>query len=109
MSTALKRKDYLTLLGSSKGVKRRRALLDIATKQEIDAISECLLNILNGNVEIPSEKLNKLRRIKRHLRQLTNKSCSYRKRKQLLKQEGGFLPTILPIALSVLGSLFGGK
>ena len=39
MGSALKRRDYLTLLANSKDVKRRKALLDVATKQEIDAIS----------------------------------------------------------------------
>lgn len=107
MSTALKKKDYLTLLATSKEAKRRKALLEIASRTEIDAISECLLNILSGKVKIPPKKLHHLRKIKRHLRDLTNKRCSFKKRKQILKQKGGFLPTLLPIALSVLGSLFG--
>lgn len=107
MSTALKKKDFLSLLSKSKEGKRRRALLDIASKQEIDAISECLLNILNGKVKLAPGKLNKLRKVKRHLRDLTNKKCCFKKRKQILKQQGGFLPTLLPVALSVLGSLFG--
>ena len=107
MGSALKRRDYLTLLANSKDVKRRKALLDVATKQEIDAISECLLNIVNG-VRISPSKIGKLKKIKRHLKDLTNKRCSFKKRKQILKQEGGFLTSILLVALSVLGSLFGG-
>ena len=106
MGSALKRRDYLTLLANSKDVKRRKALLDVATKQEI--ISECLLNIVNGRVRISPSKIGKLKKIKRHLKDLTNKRCSFKKRKQILKQEGGFLTSILPVALSVLGSLFGG-
>ena len=108
MGSALKRRDYLTLLANSKDVKRRKALLDVATKQEIDAISECLLNIVNGRVRISPSKIGKLKKIKRHLKDLTNKRCSFKKRKEILKQEGGFLTSILPVALSVLGSLFGG-
>ena len=106
MGTALKKKDYLTLLANSKDNERRKALLDLATKQEIDAISECLLNIVNGCVRIPPGKLAKLRKITRHLRDLTNKRCSFKRRKQILKQQGGFLTTILPVALSLLGSIF---
>ena len=108
MGSALKRRDYLTLLANSKDVKRRKALLDVATKQEIDAISECLLNIVNGRVRISPSKIGKLKKIKRHLKDLTNKRCLFKKRKQILKQEGEFLTSILPVALSVLGSLFGG-
>ena len=105
----MKKRDYLTLLANSKDGKRRKALLDVATKQEIDAISECLLNIVNGRVRISPTKIGKLKRIKKHLKDLTNKRCSFKRRKQILKQEGGFLTSLLPVALTVLGSLFGGR
>ena len=108
MGPASKRRDYLTLLANSKDVKRRKALLDIVTKLEIDAISECFLNIVNSRVRISPSKIGKLKKIKRHLKEVTNKRCSFKKRKEILKQEGGFLTSILPVALSVLGSLFGG-
>jgi hypothetical protein len=35
-------------LGDSKNKKRRNALIDIATNGEIDSVSECILNILDG-------------------------------------------------------------
>ena len=80
MGSALKRRDYLTLLANSKDVKRRKALLDVATKQEIDAISECLLNIVNGRVRISPSKIGKLKKIKRHLKDL--KGVHLRKEKK---------------------------
>ena len=91
MGSALKRRDYLTLLANSKDVKRRKALLDVATKQEIDAISECLLNIVNGHVRISPSKIGKLKKIKRHLKDLTNKRCSFREKKANSETRRGIL------------------
>lgn len=109
---ALKRKEYLSLLSTAKDRKRRKALLDIATKHEIDSISEIIWNLVNGKVKIPPSKLRQLKRVKKHLHHLTDKRISYKKRKNILMktpQTGGFLATLLPVALTVLGSLFGGR
>jgi hypothetical protein len=39
---------------------------------------------------------------------LADKKCSLKKRKHILKQKGGFLGALIPIAVSALSSLFGG-
>ena len=112
MTSALKRKDYLSLLANAKDRKRRKALLEIATKNEIDSLSEIIWNLVNGKVRVSPSKLKQLRKVKKHLHHLTNKRLSYKKRKNILMktpQQGGFLTALLPVALSVLGSLFGGK
>lgn len=101
----LKRKDYLNLLAKSK-YKRRNALIDIADKQELNSLIELLINILHGRLELPKSKIKSLARYKNILRQLCQKRCGIKKKRRLLKQHGGFLSTILPIAISVLSGLF---
>ena len=107
--SALKRKDYLTLLANAKDRKRRRGLLEITTKNEIDSLSEIIHNLVNGNVRVSPSQLKKLRQVKKYLHHLTNKKLSYKKRKNILMktpQQGGLLTDLLPAALTVLGSLF---
>ena len=104
---ALKHKDFLTLLGNSKQRKRRNALIELGTNEEIDSISECILNILQGKVKLKSQEIKKLQKIKQYLRLLANKKCSIKKRKTLLKQKGGFLAALIPLAISAVTSLLG--
>ena len=51
---AFKHKDYLTLFSTTKNRARLDKLVDLAHSAEIRAISECIQNILQGNV--PLEK-----------------------------------------------------
>jgi hypothetical protein len=104
-SYALKHKDYLTLLSKSKKEQRRNQLLDAATGSEINAVSECVMNILNGNVPLNKTQLKQLRRHRNILRSLVMKKLPTRIKRDALKQKGGFLTTLLPLALSALTGL----
>jgi hypothetical protein len=103
----LKHIDFLTLLGDSKNKKRRNALIDIATNGEIDSISECILNILQGKVPLKPFQTKKLQKIKKYLRLLASKKCSIKNRKKILKQKGGFLGALIPVAIAAISSLLG--
>lgn len=104
----LKRKDFLNLLSKSKRNKKRRNLLiDIADKEEINALSEIILNALRGNLPLKKKEIKELNKYKHVLRKLIKRTYSIKKKKAILKQKGGFLGAIIPIALSALGSIFG--
>ena len=105
---AIKHKDYLTLLSKSKTSGRRHELVDAANNGEINAVIECIKNILNGNVPLDKTHLLRLRKYKSTLRSLASRCIGSKEKKKVLKQKGGFITTLLPIALSALGSLFGG-
>lgn len=105
---AIKHKEYLTLLSKSKNVSRRQKLVDAANNSEINAVIECIKNLLNGNVPLQKSQLNQLRKYKSTLRSLAYKCRAVKDRRRVLRQKGGFLAGILPIALSALGSLFSG-
>ena len=106
MPKVLKYRDYLSLLSKKNNRKRRNLLIDYAEKGEIVALQEIVQNVLSGNIPLNKKKKNKLKKHKLLLRKLVNK-CSIQKKKSLLKQQGGFLASLLPIALSLIGGLFG--
>ena len=68
------------------------------------AKNECVLNIINGNVELTKKDKEKLEKFKYSLRKLLRKKSIQYKKKFLL-QEGGFLQVLLPNAISLIGSL----
>ena len=105
MSKALKHKDYLSLLAKSKQAKRRNLIIDLANADEIKAVAECILNVLLGNITLTNKQVKKLKRHKKYMRLVAQKSFPSQKKKAILKQKGGFLPTLIPLALSALGSV----
>lgn len=88
--------------------KQRVAILKKADPKLVRCICECALNILRGNVAL---KLPYKRRLKRYagiLRRLADKNNSWKNKKRLIIQRGGFLPLLLaPIVGTVLSRLIG--
>ena len=106
---AIKHKDYLTLLAKTKKSQTRKKLIDAGDKGQIGAVTECIKNIVEGNVPLSREKLRYLQRYKTVLRKLAE-NCRGKKnptqfRQKLLKQHGGFLPFLMPLAISALTGL----
>ena len=108
-SFATENKHYLTLLSKSKQKNRRNKLLDVASTGEIKAISECVKNIVEGNVAISNKDLHILKRHKQVLRSIAQRCYPVKRKRSLLKQKGGFLFQLLPLAISALTGLFGQK
>lgn len=106
---AVKHKDYLSLLSAARNKKNRRnKLIDIAENSELKAISECVQNILRGTVPISKKQLNSLKRHRHALRNLAKRQFSAKKKKDILKQKGGIIGALLPLAIKAIGGLFGG-
>jgi hypothetical protein len=83
-----------------------RAILKGASPDLIQAISECSLNVLKGNVRITPAQKKRLCRYKQKLRTLAKKKTSFKRRKQVI-QTGGFLGVLLKPVLGALGGLLG--
>lgn len=105
MGEVLKQKHYLNLLAKSKNKSRRNALIDLATKSEINSVCECLLNALENNFEIPAFIKKGLKRKKRNVHATLIKSSSIKRKKHNLKQIGGFLTSLIPLAIQVASAL----
>lgn len=85
--------------------KQRDKNIQLATKDNIDALSEAALNTLKGNVPLESGLKKKLKRHCSRIRQLAHKRVSRKRKKELLVQQGGFLPLLIPAVLTAVGSL----
>ena len=86
----------------------KKAFLRHADPKLVTSLCECAANVVKGNVPLSRAQKSKLSRYKKHLRDLTNKRLSHKKRKDILVQKGGFLSLILkPIIQSLGGMLLG--
>lgn len=104
MSEKLQRNmDTLRLLTKAKPA-ARKAILKTGDKSLVNALCECSLNVLKGNIPLTTHQKNRLRGYKTTLRALAAKSTPLKKRRTLL-QRGGFLGALLPPVLGVLGSI----
>lgn len=98
----MQREHYslLKLLAQSKKAKYIVHELD---DDIIDCLSECSLNILEGNIPLSVSQKNKLKKHKNNLRKFRLKKTSKKKKKAIL-QKGGFLPALLaPVLASIAG------
>ena len=90
--------------------KQRRDMISTATRGQMEAISEMVLNLLKGNIIVPNASFTRLKPHKAKLLYLTRKKPSLRKKKQVLNQKGGFLPALValiaPLAVDLLGKVF---
>jgi len=102
---ALTKRDFLTIVAKSRGRKRRNALIQVADKSEISALSECVMNFLAGKVKMPKKHLEFLKKYKKAMRLIAEKNKNLKTKKSLLQKKGEFLPEILPFALRTIGKL----
>ena len=80
-------------------------------KQQKDiAIGEVALNLLKGNIKVPTSSCKRLKPHNSKLLYLTRKKPSLKKKKEVLNQKGGFLPAlaalVAPLAVDLLSKMF---
>lgn len=102
MSKVVTNQDFLRYLCNCKK-NQQKSLIKYASKEQINAICEIILNILNGNLKIDEKQYKKLNSKKKVLRQLVNKSSL--KKKKFLIQKGGFLQLLVPSIISGLATV----
>lgn len=110
MSYALKNKNFLQLLTNS-NKKLQKSMIKNASKDQIKAICEVVLNLLSGNIKLNQEDLSKLYKKRKSLRELLKRQSI--KKKKYLIQKGGFIQFLVPALISglatVLSSVFQQK
>lgn len=106
MSVRLQRQaPYLkTLFDASRAPRRRNLLLRHANKDQINAVSELVLNTLKNNVPLTPPLTAQLRRYKNVLREVGKRKNSLKRRRQhLLNQKGhGFWTGLRQVCHCVL-------
>jgi hypothetical protein len=98
--------NYLDILAKS-NKQTRNSIIANADKELIYTVCECVINCLNGNINITPETKQKLKRNKQVLRDLVkSRKSSVKKKKEILVQHGGsFLPILLPLVIEAIKSL----
>ena len=85
----------------------RQVILRGFDKELLKCITDCAVNILNGNFPLKASEKHALRKHKNKLRRLADKKRSLKKKHQIV-QKGGFLPLLLaPLLSSVIAPLAG--
>lgn len=98
-----KKLDTLKLLKDCKN-KIKNQIINKGDDDLILSLNECVINTLNGNVNLSQKDIKKLTKFKRSLRKLI-RNKEIKKKKRILIQEGGFLPVILPSAITLISTL----
>ena len=108
---ALKHIDFIKLLISYKNnSKQFKNLIKCSSKDEIDAISEVVLNILKGILPFTGAKI-KFGKHADFLRFIgnTQKNSAMKRRKALLSRGRGIIAPLLSVAVPLLIEFFSGK
>lgn len=84
----------------------KKQLLKTARPELVNAICDCIHNVLQGKVSISNQQKKKLKLKKKILRQLVDHKNKSSKRKRLLTQHGsGFLSSILGPVIKVIAEV----
>lgn len=106
MSSKMKKHYNFLRTLSAASSKQKKLLLKNATTPEVKTVCEVCLNLLAGN--IPSVNVRKLKKYKTSIRKVASRSTNLKNKKRLLvNQSGGFLPLILPAAVSAIAGMLG--
>ena len=97
----------LRALHKASPAQRHKLLKGHCNDDFVCCITECVKNLLKGNVPLNPAQKKKLSSKKKVLRQIVLKKTTKSKKRKLI-QSGGFLGALLGPIVSVLGSLFNG-
>jgi len=89
--------------------KLRKAIISNCDRDIVNCISECVLNVLNDNIELTGCDTRKLRKHKLALRKLVDKQVPLSGKKRLIVQREGFFLPLLAAVLPTLASLIAAK
>jgi hypothetical protein len=98
------RSNYLALkVLKTAHPKLRIAIISNCDKELVNCISECVLNVMNGNLPCNTRKLRKHNVT---LRKVTDRHVSLSGKKRIIVQRGGFLLPLLSAILPKIAGLF---
>ena len=83
-------------------------IIDEGGMELVHCICDCVHNTLQGIIPIDEEEKERLKRHRHCLRKLVNEKTSYREKNRLI-QRGGFLGSLIPILVGLVGKLFTGQ
>ena len=81
---------------------QRQALIDTMNMQQMRRIGRVVRGFLNSRYKMSNKQLRALAKNRDFVMALVNRNVPLTTKKQVLKQKGGFLGALLPLATSVL-------
>lgn len=97
-------KEFLILLAGCHK-KLRNSIISNCNKEQILAVIECILNVLNGNIQIDNTTLQKLRPFNKTFKKLLDKKTGLKIKRKIIVQKGGFLQFLIPAIVSGIASI----
>ena len=88
---------------------RRKAFLSNCPKDTIEALCEISLNLLKGRIPLSKSQYGKLKRHKEAIKLFADKKTALKRKQQILRQRGGFIPLLLATVLPIITSLITGR
>ena len=86
--------------------KLRKGTIQNTDKETLDGVSELILNLIHGNIVIPSHLKSAIKKHKKTLLLLSRKKSSLKQRKKALQsQRGGFLGMLASILIPAITGL----
>lgn len=95
--------DMLSVLSKAPPPMRKQ-MIQTASKDVIDTVCECCLNVLKGTIPLSPHQKKCLAKHRHVLRQMVQKKIPIRQKKKMLVQRGGILP-LLPLLAPLLGTI----
>ena len=89
-SDRLVRNDlFLRFIANPPTIKQRQAIIKIANEEQIQAISEIIINTLAGNVDLNKEEKDQLSAYKKDLRRVSlHRKTSWKSRRNIIAKMG---------------------
>ena len=69
------------------------------------ALINCCYNIENGNIKLSKAQQKRLRRYRNQMKMMINPKIRLKNKNRIINQRGGFLGTLLGVALPAITSL----
>jgi hypothetical protein len=83
----------------------RKSIIKNCNNELVKFISECVLNVLRGNVKLTAREKKRLQKFNVPIRALADKRASLSSNKQLINQRGCFIVPLLRAILLTIASL----
>lgn len=83
-------------------------MIDTMSKSQMNATKSLVNDFLNEKYKLPPKIKKKLKRDKKYIFHLVDEQTPFEEQKAVLKQKGGFLQFLLPLAATVIPAIIKG-
>lgn len=93
----------------NKNARQRAAIIDTLSPVQMKSVGRAVGAFLNSEYKLPKARIKQLIRDKQFVEAIMRGKGPLETRKKILKQKGGILPALLPLAVKTLGPMVLGS